>query len=241
MQRVKALLVGLTIILLLSGCGKLGVTSSTNISEKGAGVFSFKVSYDDFISKNIKGSILKDNKNATAGERIRKYADEQGYVEEYKINFNSLDDLNKKLVKNENGFQVNVIKKTGLFKDTYTYEMKILKAFTPAVIKSRFLENNNDEQFITTYSNNIIDEFLSKVEYTNKVILPGKIISTNAVESNGNSLVWTYYLGQINSETSMTATYIIDKNSNIVLTVVVGLILVILIIAYVIRYRRRIS
>ena len=241
MKKAKILLGCLISIFLLSGCGNIGVASNTTISETGAGVFSFRVAYNNIIFNNLNGSILKDNKNATSDDCIKKYAHNQKFLEEYKINFNSLEDLNRKLAKNENGFKVNVVKKIGLFKDTYTYEMKFLKEFDKSAIKSYFLGkiNTTPEQSITTYSDNNIDEFISKVKYTNVVSLPGRIISTNSVGDTGSNLVWTYYLNEINTETSMTATYVITKNSNALVAAFVGTILFILIIIYALRYKRR--
>lgn len=240
MKKVKVLLGCLTIIFGLSGCGSIGVASNTTISETGAGVFSFRVAYDNIIFDNLDESILKDNKNATANDCIKKYSHNQKFLEEYKINFNSLEDLNKKLAKNENGFKVNVVKKTGLFKDTYTYEMKFLKEFDKSAIRSIFLglSNTNSDQSITTYSDSNIDEFISKVKYTNVVALPGRIISTNSIGDTGGNLVWTYHLNEINTETSMTATYVITKNSSTIVAALVGTILFVLIIAYALKYKR---
>ncbi len=241
MKKVNVLLGCLTIIFLLSGCGNIGIASNTTISETGTGVFSFRVAYNNIIFDNLNGSILKDNLNATANDRIKKYAHNQKFLEEYKINFNSLDDLNKKLANNENGFKVNVVKKKGLFKDTYTYEMRFLKTFGKSEIKSSFLglSDTNPDQSITTYSDTDIDKFISKVKYTNVVSLPGRIISTNSVGDTGSNLVWTYYLNKINTETSMTATYIIEKNSSAIVAAVVITILFTLIFIYSLRYKRR--
>jgi len=238
MQKIKILLVCLITMILLSGCGNIGLASNTTISETGSGVFSFRVAYDYIIFNNLDGSILKDNKDAPESERIRKYVHNQDYLEEYKLNFNSLEDLNKKLASNQNGFKVNVVKKSGLFKDTYTYGMRFLKSFDKSSIKSSFSENNNINQSITKYSDTIIDEFISKVKYTNEVVLPGKIISTNAVGDTGGNLVWSYNLSQINSQTSMTAIYVIDKTKTAALTGLIGTILIVLIIYFVVRAKR---
>jgi hypothetical protein len=240
LKKVSVLLGCLTIVFLLSGCGNIGIASNTTISEAGSGVFSFRVAYDNIIFDNLNDSILKDNVNALPNDRIKKYAHNQKFLEEYKINFNSLEDLNKKLAENKNGFNVNVVKKTGLFKDTYTYEMKFLKEFDKSAIKSSFLGlSSNPKKTITTYSDKTIDEFISKVKYTNEVALPGRIISTNSVGDTGGNLVWTYYLNEINTDTSMKATYIIEKNSSAIVAAVVIAILFALIFAYSLKYKSR--
>lgn len=238
MKKIKVLFYYLFTMILLSGCGNIGIASNTTISERGSGVFSFKVAYDYIIFDSLDGSILKNNKDAPKDEQIRKYIHNEDYLEEYRLNFDSLEDLNKKLAFNENGFKVSVVKKIGLFRDTYAYEMRFLKDFDKSAIKTSFLENNKINQSITKYSDNSIDKFLSNVKFTSEVVLPGKIISTNAVGDTGGNLVWTYNLSQINSQTTMTATYVIDKTKTTALAGLIGTIIIVLIIYLVVRAKR---
>jgi len=53
MKKIKNTCIYFSIIILLTGCGKLDMKSYTQVNDKGNGEFSFKVIYDNSIAERI--------------------------------------------------------------------------------------------------------------------------------------------------------------------------------------------
>lgn len=234
MKKIKNICICLSILILLTGCGKLDMKSYTQVNDKGNGEFSFKVIYDNSIAERIQGTILENRKGLTKEEAVRKYMNEDKNVEEYKVQFKSLSELNKKLGTPEEDVQVTIKENKSLTKTLYTYEMKFNKLLNSATLSEKLLKS---ETVATTsnYEKTAIDDFIKKAVFTNAVNLPGKIVSNNAVENQGNTLIWSYYLGQITPDTIMTATYEIENKTNKSILAVIGVIGAVSLIVLIIR------
>lgn len=213
MKRVSSIFAVLGIILILSGCGNLDLQSSTVVSQDGEGNFSFKFLYDNEISSQCTNGFLSDKKNTPTQDKVRKYKDGDNKVDEYKVHFNSIQELNKKVSAEQDDIQVNIKEHKGITKTTYTYEMNLKKPITPQTFKS-YITQNSDSIATMSQDDTRIQNFLEKVSFTNTVQLPGKIISSNAAIVHGNTLTWNYYINQITPNTIMTASYEVENKTN---------------------------
>lgn len=226
MKKILLIMISFMAIILLSGCGKLEMGSDTSINTDGSGYFSMKLIYDNIIAQNLKDGVLKE-------ENVRKYRENKDYIEEYKVEFKNVSELNKKLSNRSQDYKVTITENKGILNNKYTYEMRFLNYYDATSIANSL--NIKTEMTVSTTNNDRVNSFLDEVAYTNTVTLPGKIITSNASERSGNTLRWSYYLGQISPETVMTATYTMENTTGIRIIYTIVSILIILTVVYIIR------
>lgn len=228
MKKLNDVFIITSLIILLSGCGKLNLQSYTEVSPSGSGDFSFQFVYDDVIAGQCKNGFLTDKKNIPKEDLVRKYKKGTDKIEEYKVHFKSIDELNRKTAAEQDDFAVKIKENKGITKTTYTYEMNFKKPINSDSFRAYL--TGQDSVAAMNQDKNSIETFLKEVSFINAVKLPGKIISTNAPETKDNYVVWNYYLNQITPETVMTATYEVENKTNKamieVLFVVIGIVLI---------------
>lgn len=220
MKKISMVLISLLSVILFSGCGKVNMGSNTTVNSDGSGQFIFKVVYDSVTASLLENqSILNaDGQQLPKGEQVRKYMQGKDYAEDYIISFKDLKSLNEKFNSNED-IKVSIKENKGFFHNTYTYEMKFLQGFAGSDVNTS--AGNNDS--IPVSNKKEINDFISEVPFINSVTLPGKILSTNAINRDGNTIEWTYSLGQLTPDVAMTATYTMDNRVNYIITYVTSI------------------
>lgn len=153
------------------------------------------------------------------------------------MNFKNLSELNRNYTKDSN-FVVNVKQNNGLIHNTYTYEMRFPKGFNASSVKADAKQHNESIAASNTNDKDL-NVFIDKIPFENDVTLPGKIISSNAIKSNGNKLTWNYYLSQITPDTVMTATYTLDNKQNEIVFTLIGVVAFITVGIYLYRVRKK--
>lgn len=173
------------------GCGKINVSTRTNINEKGEAKFILKAIYDDEIKNQINNSLIEKNIKMNNVD-INKYTSNGLNVEEITINF----DNSGKLVGDENIYKVldyKVVKKDYFYESIYDISITISKNIFN-------LRNKYNEKSQRNY--------IDSIPYSNTIMFPGELISTNATEHvSPNEVKWNYKLGQLNDTNTMTLTY----------------------------------
>lgn len=219
MKWLMSTIIWLLMIIAFAGCGKINMGSNTTINQNGSGKFVFKVIYDSAIASLLKNeSVLNaDGDVLPKGEIVRKYMENGNYVEDYAIDFSSLQDLNKKFSTNKS-MKVSIKEERGFLHSTYTYEMRFPNGFIGTDIKASSTSGEN----ISTAEKKTAIDYTSSIPFINQVTLPGKLIKTNAIEGKGNNLVWTYSLGQLTPDVKMIATYTLNNRANLIMLYVIG-------------------
>lgn len=207
------LILSIALSILFVGCGKLNLSTRTNINEKGEAKFILKAIYDDETKIQINNDFIKENISMD-NINVNKYSEGGLNFEEVTINFDNIGQL----VGDENIYKVldyKIIKKDYFYKSAYDISISISK---------------NIFNIETKYNNKSQRDYINNIPYSNTIMFPGKLVSTNANEYvNSNEVKWNYKLGQLNRDTTMNLTYEINT---IWKPVVICGIIIIIILAF---------
>jgi len=246
-KKILAALCVVACILSLSGCGKVDLGVNTKIDEKGAGEIVFTTVLSGIFAQQSEAAVDSEAGNTGMLEGID--PDNPNITTETKeengiktitstFKFNNLDELNGLVKDTENeGFVLNVEKKSSFFKTQYIYTFKLPSEFS---MDSLMNQLKSDENLTSNpmFDTNTISSFIgSAITFKNTITVPGKIISSNAAKSEQNTLTWEYTLSQIKSGDTYTVTYEITNTTNIALAATGAIILIV--IAAVIIIKRK--
>lgn len=96
---------------------------------------------------------------------------------------------------------IKTYKSTSLFKNIYTFDIKFLSDLSS-------LFDSDLSAYLPSLADSNLSAYLRYIPFSNKIIIPGKILSSNANNViNEDTLEWTYTLDQINSDTNLQFEY----------------------------------
>ena len=187
MKKIRILLI-LFLTLFLVSCGSANIYTETIINKDNISNMKIILTYDSLIKTQLGNNIIKDMINPNL--EVNSSYDNQNnmYIEE--VNF-SKDDINKLLLdsKLKDYLLFEKHKSTSLFKDIYTFDIKFLSDL------SSIVDNN-------------LANYLKFIPFTNRVIVSGKVLSSNSNNVvNENTLEWSYTLDQISNNTNLKFQY----------------------------------
>ncbi|MGL4850335.1 MAG: hypothetical protein ACRC28_15705 [Clostridium sp.] len=213
------------IILILSitliSCGNIKIASKTNLSEKNGVDFSFRVSYDQNVGKDIKNDFMEGQLELN-NIVVNKYVEGANTIEEINVKDKSLSNL----ASNENIKKIlnyRVSKKDYFYKSVYIVEIRPGTAIFN--IEKKYEEEKSKEA-------------IRNIPFTNIVSFDGELITTNAKEIvSPNEVRWNTKIGLLNNNTVMTLQYKVNTWWKI--GVLLGGIVVIGIIIYLLMLLKR--
>lgn len=191
------------IMFIMVGCTTVDIGTQSTVTKDGLITTKLVLSYGGTLASQAKPSLISKVTNKDI--EVQKYFKDDKYFEEVTgeaINLKEYVDtpysFNDLLLYSYN-------KEKGFLKDTYNITMK----FNPSVL-----------------TNESIVDGLQYINYANEITLPGKIVSTNAIEQNENTAKWSMKMDQVSETTSMIVAYSMINYTKIVLSaVVVGIII----------------
>lgn len=172
------------------------------------------LTYDSLIKTQLGNNIIKDMINPNLEVNSSYNNENSMYIEEVIF---SKDDINKLLSdsKLNDYLLVEKHKSTSILKDIYTFDIKFRSDL------SSIIDSN-------------LASYLKFIPFTNKVIVSGKVLSSNSNNViNENTLEWSYTLDQISSNTNLKFQY---EEYNIFRIILLALILLILILIVIFFY-----
>jgi len=232
----------------LSGCGKIDLGVNTKIDEKGAGEIKMITQLSGIFAQQS-DNIADSESNETGlmkgldldNPNIKTETKEENGVKTITMTykFRNLDEFNI-LSKNteDSDFVMNVNKKASFFKTQCIYTLKLPSEFS---MDSMINQLESDENLTSNamFDTSTITNFIgSAITFKNTLTVPGKIISSNAVKTEQNTLTWEYTLEQLKSGDTYTATYEVTNTANIGLAIGGGVIVIIIAAVVIIKRRK---
>lgn len=226
MKKIRILLI-LLISLFLVSCGSANISTEATI--KGDIISKIKIilSYDSLVKNKLGDNIIKDKINSYLVVKSSYNKETDMYVDEvvlsrevinYLLSHNKLKDY----------LSIETYKSTSLFKNIYTFDIKFLSNLS-------FLVDSNLSAYLPSLADSNLSSYLRYISFSNKVIIPGKILSSNSNNViSEDTLEWTYTLDQINSNTNLQFEYEAYSIFRIILFVLI-IIALIAVIIYLIR------
>ena len=124
---------------------------------------------------------------------------------------------------------IETYKSTSLFKNTYTFDIKFLSNLSSLV-------DSDLSAYLPSLADSNLSAYLRYIPFSNKIIIPGKILSSNSNNViNEDTLEWTYTLDQINSDTNLQFEYEAYSIFRIILFILIIITLLAIIIYMIIR------
>lgn len=197
----------------LISCGKLNVSTNTNIKKNGEATFTLKAIYDNGAKSVINDEIIA-KKLGMDNIDINKYTSGDMNVEEITIKAKGIEGL----ASNENIQKIlkyKVVRKDYFYKSIYSIQMNV---------------NNEIFKIKNVYNTKEDLEYINNIPFSNSMSFPGKLISTNADENIGpNEVKWRYKVSDINENTSMNITYEVSTLWKPI-GIIIGIIILVIII-----------
>ncbi|MEN8078061.1 hypothetical protein ABFP60_13935 [Clostridioides difficile] len=247
-KKIFILLMGLSIIFTLIGCGDIKIDSKTSINANGTSNTKVKVYYDDTISKLINNSLLEkvimeigdSLPNKIHFGEITKSKEGELNVEEIsidtdKIKINDLPSMSNDYI----NIQVNRDK--GIFLDTYKVTLKLNDSLTNMI--SNYVNNNINNQIGLNLGDLIgknVASIVSDVPIDVSISMPVKIIETNATEREGNKKIeYSYEVSDLNTDNNIMLSFNVPNIQNIIIISLVSILMVIILIVLIIRRKNK--
>lgn len=209
----------LSLSIFLISCGSATINTETTITNDHVSNINIILTYDALVKDKLGTTILKD---ITASDlEVKSSYDNQNkmYLEELVLSKDNINNLLSNSKLNEY-LSIETNKSTSLFKNQYTFNIKFLSDL------SSLVDSN-----ISTY--------LAYIPFNNKIIIPGKLLSSNSNNIiNENTLEWTYTLDQINSTTNLQFEYEVYSISRILLFILITITLIAITI-YLVRKNKK--
>lgn len=218
MKKIRILLI-LFLSLFLVSCGKATITTETTITNDNISNIKIILTYDSLVKKQLGNNIIKNKINSNLVTVNSSYNSETGmYSEELVLTRDIINYLlsDSKL---KDYLSIETYKSTSLFKNTYTFDIKFLSNL------SSLVDSN-------------LSVYLRDIPFSNKIIIPGKILSSNSNNVlNEDTLEWAYTLDQINSDTNLQFKYEVYSIFRITLFILIIIALIVAIIYLIKRSR----
>lgn len=229
MKKIRILLILLLSIFLVS-CGKATITTETTIANDTISKIKIILSYDSLIKDKLGDNIINNKINSylvvksSYNKETNMYVDELVLSREvinYLLSYSKLKDY----------LSIETYKSTSLFKNTYTFDIKFLSNLSSLV-------DSDLSAYLPSLADSNLSTYLKYIPFSNKIIIPGKILSSNSNNViNDDTLEWTYTLDQINSDTNLQFEYEAYSIFRIMLFILIIIVLLATII-YIIKRKK---
>lgn len=198
MSQVKRIIKSITIfiiLIILFGCGDVGLKSSTEIDENESGSVKLQIVYDEVIASKLNKEIFDLDWAEESGYKFNKYVMGNINVEEIVYKFNNIDELEEKI--NSSGLATMTHSKDSQTREKiHTIELK----FNRTAIDNLIMNNINNDENLYNY--------ICNIRLNNEVKVPGTIIKSNpSININENTNEWIYKLNQIDNNTYISLSY----------------------------------
>lgn len=199
MKKIIILLV-LFLSLFLVSCGSANITTETTITGDSISKIKIILSYDSLVKNKIEDNIIKDKINSYLVVKSSYNKETNMYVDELVLSREVIDYLLSS-TKLKDYIAIESYKSTSLFKNLYTFDIKFLSDLSSLV-------DSDLSEYLPSPSDSNLSAYLRYIPFSNKIIIPGKILSSNSNNViNDDTLEWTYTLDQINSNTNLQFEY----------------------------------
>lgn len=199
MKKIRILLILFLSIFLIS-CGSGNISTETTITGDSISKIKIILNYDSLVKSQIGDTIIKDKINSYLAVKSSYNNETNMYVEELVL---SRDVINYLLSysKLKDYLSIETSKSTSLFKNIYTFDIKFLSDLSSLV-------DSNLSAYLPSIEDSNLSAYLRYIPFSNKIIIPGKILSSNSNNViNEDTLEWTYTLDEINSDTNLQFEY----------------------------------
>lgn len=199
MKKIRILLI-LFLSLFLVSCGSGNISTETTITGNSISKIKIILNYDSLVKSQLGDTIIKDKINSYLSVKSSYNNETNMYFEELVL---SRDVINYLLSysKLKDYLSIETSKSTSLFKNIYTFDIKFLSNLSSLV-------DSNLSAYLPSIADGNLSSYLRYIPFSNKIIIPGKILSSNANNViNEDTLEWTYTLDQINSDTNLQFEY----------------------------------
>ncbi|MVX66066.1 hypothetical protein GKZ28_20515 [Clostridium chromiireducens] len=198
MSKVKKIIKSITILIILVilfGCGDVGLKSSTVIDGNESGSVKLQIVYDEFIASKLNRDIFDLDWAEESGYEFNRYVMGDMNIEEIVYKFNNINELEEKI--NSSGLATMTHSKDSQMREKiYTIELK----FNRTAIDNLIMNNINNDENLYNY--------ICNIRLNNEVKVPGIIIKSNpSVNINENTNEWIYKLSQIDNNTYISLSY----------------------------------
>ncbi|MCI6692022.1 MAG: hypothetical protein MR510_06010 [Clostridium sp.] len=227
MKKIRILLILLLSIFLVS-CGKATITTETTIANDSISKIKIILSYDSSVKDKLGDNIIKDKISSYLVVKSSYNNETNMYVDELVLSREVINYLlsSSKL---KDYLSIETYKSTSLFKNIYTFDIKFLSDLSSLV-------DSDLSAYLPSLADSNLSAYLRYVPFSNKIIIPGKILSSNSNNViNEDTLEWTYTLDQINSDTNLQFEYEAYSIFRIMLFILIIIALLAIIIYIIIR------
>lgn len=227
MKKIRILLILLLSIFLVS-CGKATITTETTIANDSISKIKIILSYDSSVKDKLGDNIIKDKISSYLVVKSSYNNETNMYVDELVLSREVINYLlsSSKL---KDYLSIETYKSTSLFKNIYTFDIKFLSDLSSLV-------DSDLSAYLPSLADSNLSAYLRYVPFSNKIIIPGKILSSNSNNViNEDTLEWTYTLDQINSDTNLQFQYEAYSIFRIILFILIIIALLAAIIYIIIR------
>ncbi len=227
MKKIRILLILLLSIFLVS-CGKATITTETTIANDSISKIKIILSYDSLVKDKLGDNIIKDKISSYLVVKSSYNNETNLYVDELVLSREVINYLlsSSKL---KDYLSIETYKSTSLFKNIYTFDIKFLSDLSSLV-------DSDLSAYLPSLADSNLSAYLRYVPFSNKIIIPGKILSSNSNNViNEDTLEWTYTLDQINSDTNLQFEYEAYSIFRIILFILIIIALLAAIIYIIIR------
>ena len=199
MKKIIILLV-LFLSLFLVSCGSANITTETTITGDSISKIKIILSYDSLVKNKIEDNIIKDKINSYLVVKSSYNKETNMYVDELVLSREVINYLLSS-TKLKDYIAIESYKSTSLFKNLYTFDIKFLSDLSSLV-------DSDLSAYLPSLADSNLSEYLRYIPFSNKIIIPGKILSSNSNNViNEDTLEWTSTLDQINSNTNLHYEY----------------------------------
>lgn len=232
MKKIRILLILLLSIFLVS-CGKATITTETTIANDSISKIKIILSYDSLVKDKLGDNIIKDKISSYLVVKSSYNNETNLYVDELVLSREVINYLlsSSKL---KDYLSIETYKSTSLFKNIYTFDIKFLSDLSSLV-------DSDLSAYLPSPSDSNLSAYLRYIPFSNKIIIPGKILSSNSNNViNEDTLEWTYTLDKINSDTNLEFEYEAYSIFRIMLFILIIIVLIVVIIYLRIFHNRNI-
>lgn len=229
MKKIRILLILLLSIFLVS-CGKATITTETTIANDTISKIKIILSYDSLIKDKLGDNIIQNKINSYLVVKSSYNKETNMYVDELVLSREVINYLLSS-TKLKDYISIESYKSTSLFKNLYTFDIKFLSDLSSLV-------DNDLSAYLPSLADSNLSAYLRYIPFSNKIIIPGKILSSNSNNViNEDTLEWTYTLDQINSDTNLQFEYEAYSIFRIMLFILIIIVLLATII-YIIKRKK---
>lgn len=222
MKKIIILLV-LFLSLFLVSCGSANITTETTITGDSISKIKIILNYDSLVKSQLENTNIKDKINPYLAVKSSYNSETNMYVDELVLSREVINYLLSS-TKLKDYISIETYKSTSLFKNIYTFDIKFLSDLSSLV-------DSDLSAYLPSPSDSNLSAYLRYIPFSNKIIIPGKILSSNSNNViNEDTLEWTYTLDKINSDTNLEFEYEAYSIFRIMLFILIIIVLIVVII-----------